>query len=649
MGSNRGLGNVGQANDGPGAPAGDAPVGADSYAIKLHLPGILTMLSEHLYSDPKVALRELLQNAYDSCQRRLVEHPEAGYKPCITIHIDPTQRTLTLSDNGSGLTPSEIHDYLSTIGRSYTSVLRDRLAFADHERQYALIGQFGLGILAAFAAAHKVELVTRSVEGADEEAWRWASAGEDSYTLTPASRKTIGTTVVLHVKPEGEFLLNEYLVQDAVRLYADFLDVPVYLNQGSAPVNTMHAPWHRESGQEDYLRYVADRFDVAAPLTVIPLKDHVERITLPDGRQESIVTPLAGVLFVPTGSILSIREYGEVAVYVRRMLITDQERELLPVWAKFVSGVVESPALNPTASREQVQRDETFFRIQHAIEAQLIAHFRHLAAERLDAWKMLALIHNDLIKAWALENQTLFTAICDLVTFDTNLGRLSLKDYLPLSGGTIYYFTDTNGAVQEQVLYEARDLPVINASQYVEESFLQAYAHSHPDVELRQLEPGALFVFEDVVEGLGQWQAVADYYAEQGIPVRVARYKPESIPAILVFPPGSEDLARTRALIQSGELSGKVADLVESFYKTRLPDQGADHGMLHLNAANLLMQHLKTLPPESDLFTAALEIVYHNARFFGQQMLSAEQARLSFDMISFSLHQLIKAVEDEGG
>ncbi len=644
MESTQGSGTVGR----PDAPSG-AFAGEESYAIKLHLPGILTMLSEHLYSDPKVALRELLQNAYDSCQRRLVEHPEPGYQPRITIHIDPARRTLTLSDNGSGLTALEIHEYLSTIGRSYTGMLRDRLAFADHEGQYALIGQFGLGILAAFVAAHKVELVTRSVEGEGEGAWRWASAGEDSYTLTPTTRKAVGTTVTLHVKPEGEFLLNEYLVGDAVRLYADFLDVPVYLNQGPTPVNTMRAPWHQESGQEGYLRYVVDRFDVPVPLTVIPLKDHVERITLPDGRQESIVTPLAGVLFVPTGSILSIREYGEVAVYVRRMLITGQERELLPMWAKFVSGVVESPALNPTASREHVQRDETFFRIQRAIEAQLIAHFRQLAAERPDAWKTLALIHNDLIKAWALENPILFTAICDLVTFDTNLGRLSLKDYLPLSGGTIYYFTEAKGAVQEQVLYEARDLPVINASRYVEESFLQAYADSHPDVALSQLEPGALLVFEDVAEGLGEWKAVTDYYAEQGIPVRVARFKPESIPAILVFPPGSEDLARTKALMQSGELSGKVADLVESFYKTRAPDQGANYGILHLNAANPLMQHLKTLSPASALFTAALEIVYHNTRFFGQQMLSAEQARLSFDMISFSLHQLIKAVDGGGG
>jgi molecular chaperone HtpG len=622
--------------------------GEDTYAIKLHLPGILTMLSEHLYSDPKAALRELLQNAFDSCQRRLVENPGVGYDPRIDIRIDAARRTLSVSDNGSGLTASEIHDYLSTIGRSYTGLLRDRLEFADHERQYALIGQFGLGILAAFVAAHTVEVITRSVNGDNAEAWRWVSAGEDSYTLVPASRESPGTTVTLHLKPEGEYLLNEYLVGHTIRLYADFLDVPVYLNQGSTPVNTMHAPWHQESSQEDYMQYVVDRFDAAAPLTVIPLHDHVEHMTRPDGTQESVVTPLAGVLFVPTGSILSIREYGEVGVYIRRMLITAQERELLPVWAKFVSGVVECPVLNPTASREQVQRDETFFHVQRAIETQLIAHFRHLAAEQPGVWHTLALVHNDLIKAWALENRTLFAAICDLVTFDTNQGRLSLREYLSLSGGAIYYFTEAKGAVQEQVLYEARGLPVIDASRYVEESFLQAYAQSHPGVGLEQLEPGSLFVFQDVAEGLHRWKAVADYYTEQSIPVRVVRYQPESIPAILVFPPGSEDLSRTRAMIQNGELSGKVAELVESFYAMRSPDQDAGQGILHLNAANPLMRHLVTLSPATDIFTAALEIVYHNARFFGQQLLSADQARLSFDMISFSLHQLIRAIDGKG-
>jgi molecular chaperone HtpG len=285
--------------------------------------------------------------------------------------------------------------------------------------------------------------------------------------------------------------------------------------------------------------------------------------------------------------------------------------------------------------------------VQRAIETQLIAHFRHLASGHSDAWNTLALIHNDLIKAWALENRTLFAAICDLVTFDTNLGRLSLSEYLSRSGGTIYYFAEAKGAVQEQVLYEAQGLPVINASHYVEEAFLQAYVNSHPNVTLKQLEPGSFFVFQEVAEGLGRWQAVTDYYTEQRIPVRVVRFKPESIPAILVFPPGSEDLSRTREMLQSGELSGKVADLVESFYRMRTTDHGINPGTVHLNAANPLMQRLRALPPASDVFTAALEIVYHNARFFGQQLLSAEQARLSFDMISFSLDQLIRAVDGE--
>jgi molecular chaperone HtpG len=135
------------------------------------------------------------------------------------------------------------------------------------------------------------------------------------------------------------------------------------------------------------------------------------------------------------GSIVSIREYGDVSVYIRRMFVTEEERELLPRWAKFVRGVVESPILNPTVSREQVRRDEVFYQIQTAIEDQLIAFLQDLAEHNPAAWRNIVIAHNDLIKAWALESRTFFDAVCDLVTFETSRGRLSVQEYLQASGG----------------------------------------------------------------------------------------------------------------------------------------------------------------------------------------------------------------------
>src|SRR5574341_599194 len=405
----------------------------ESYPISLHVPGILRLLSEHLYSDPKVALRELIQNAYDSCQRRRVEDASStDYRPRIDIHLDAVARRLTISDNGSGLTKQEIRDYLSTVGRGYTDELRERLQFGGRKEALALIGQFGLELLSAFIVADQLELVTQSYQPG-HPAWKWVSHGEESYRMSQAVRDEPGSTFILHLKLAGEFLLNEDLVRRIIQLSADFLEAPIYLNGGEEPVNVQDAPWHRNGDLESYRQFIEERYNIRHPLAVLPLKDHIEQVTHPNGSSDEVITPLSGVLFIPMGSIVSIREYGDVAVYIRRMFITEDERELLPRWAKFVRGVVECPILHPTVSREQVRRDETLYQIQTAIEDQLLSFLQHLAEHAPATWRNIIVAHNDLIKAWALESRTFFDAVCDLVTFDTSRGRLSVQEYLQAS------------------------------------------------------------------------------------------------------------------------------------------------------------------------------------------------------------------------
>lgn len=630
----------------------DFDTGKHSYPINLHVPGILRLLSEHLYSDPKVAIRELIQNAHDSCQRRLAEDSSvSSYTPRIDITLDPQNRLFIIQDNGSGLAEQEIHDYLATVGRGYTAELRDRLEFGSLDDALALIGQFGLGLLSAFIVARRVVLVTKSYQPGSL-AWRWLSEGEETYILEPAKRSTPGSVFTLHLKLAGEFLLNEGVVRDAIHTYADFLEIPIYLNNEPELVNVIHAPWHRRSHVEQYREYIADRFHAYDPLTVIPLHDHIERVALPDGTVDEVVTPLSGVLFVPNSSVVSIREYGDVSLYVRRMFITDDERELLPRWAKFVRGVVDCPVLKPTVSREQVRRDDTFFLVQAAIQDQLVAHLQHLAKNDPGAWRNIVIAHNDLIKGWALQSPQFFKAICDLVTFETSRGRLTMQDYLQASGGDIYYFVEERGALQEKILYEARGLVVIDASRFAEEAFLQTYARTHPGVHLRQLEPGASFVFKDLGELDDAWTMINRYYNEQQIRTRIVRFEPVNIPAILVYPPGSDHIAEARAALDGGEISGALAGLVEEYLRMRDPLHTATEGILHLNADSPLMSHLLKIPPEHAAFTAALEIVYHNARFFAGRTLTAQEARQGFDMISYSVEQLVsvaeKAVNDSG-
>src|SRR5271157_5282462 len=130
--------------------------------FNLHLPGLLKVLAEHLYSSKKVGVRELIQNAHDSCIRRRIEGGEEDYRPRIDLRLDPAKRLLSISDNGNGLTEEEITTYLATIGRGYTRELREKLSLYSPEEAAQLIGQFGLGFLSAFLLAQEVTLTTRS-------------------------------------------------------------------------------------------------------------------------------------------------------------------------------------------------------------------------------------------------------------------------------------------------------------------------------------------------------------------------------------------------------------------------------------------------------------------------------------------------------
>lgn len=611
---------------------------SEQHNLKFHLPGLLKLLGKHLYSSPAVALRELIQNAHDSIQRRRLEDPSlaSNYQPLIDISGDVLSRTLTIRDNGSGLTKEEIHTYLSTVGRSYTDEMRQRLDSGNSPDSHEFIGQFGLGLLAAFSVASRIEILTHSFK-TGHPAWRWVFDGGQHYTLTIDERLEPGTTVVLHLKLDGEFLLNPSLRADLVGKYAGLLDVPITMDGASSPVNPSRAPWDiQPTDLERYAAFIDEHFGEPDILTLVSLRSVTGNSVAP--------TPLLqGVLYIPADAEISTREYGDVRVYVRGMFITESERNLLPRWARFVRGAIESPDLRPTASREQIRQDEQFYAIRQAIEEQLLDHFSYLAKHKPKLWKNIVYEHNDLIKAWALEESVLFEAVANIVVFDTTRGRMSLPDYLNETQGTIYYLVEDIGATQQALLFEAQGLVAVNASRFAEADFLLRYVQQYPDIDLVHLEPGVDFIFGTVPEtSLAEWEPIVRYFTDQSISVELTRFNPVSIPAVLVFGAGSDTISRARRALEDEEVSGAVARMLSEYVGLRDPDKSAEQGVLHINIDNRLMQRLLHEVDNNVRFTAVLEVLYHNARFFSGKSLTADSARLSFDMITFSVEQLLR-------
>jgi molecular chaperone HtpG len=606
---------------------------SDRQRFNLHLPGLLKVLAEHLYTSKKVGIRELIQNAHDSCVRRRIEADEPHYRPRIDIDVDPARRILTIRDNGAGLTEAEINDYLATIGRGYTRELRERLVWSAPSEAVELIGQFGLGFLSAFLLASEVTLTTRSVQG--DPTLRWHSAGDEHFALAPADtpRDEPGTTVELHIKPAASFILNEASLTDAVRTYADFLPTSIHVAGDDYPANLMEPPWEADSPHTAVLDYIARAFHGTRPLCVLPLHD--ARLNL---GHDTMTVPLKGFLFVPPGSVASVREFGDLSVYIRRMFICERERDLLPPWARFVRGVVECPLLQPTASREGIHQDDNFELVRQALEEQLGAGLQALARDEPNVWRQVVRGHSDVIIGWAVSDNEFFERVEDIVTFRTTRGPLSLPEYLELSGGSLYYVTRELGSLQEQLLAEGRDVPAIDASWFSVAPFLEKYAQRHDDVHLIQLDGESAQLLRPVPDE--PFRDLLAFYRDQGVQARVANFRPGEAPALMLYPQGAELAREAEASLQAGDLPGPLAGLVSQFVEQKYREADL-RGTLYLNAACPLIRRLAEQPPPEAQRVAVLTLIHQMARLFAGRMLSAADVVGAFAQVTRSLERLL--------
>lgn len=613
--------------------------------FNLHLPGLLEVLAGSLYSSPKVGLRELIQNAHDSCTRRQLEHPERFYRPKIEIFTSAGEETLTIRDNGQGLTAAEIRDYLATIGRSYTGQLKDELAFLNPEKAQELIGQFGFGFLSAFLVADQITLLTRSVKP-DQPTLKWHSAGGEFYELTELEidpPPPVGTTITLHVKAGFSFVFDPEILEETVQQFADFLPVPIYLNGGKKPVNLTRPPWEAADPAGETLRYIQRTFYEAAPLCVIPLHDQ----EIPLGEDDSLHVPLQGFLFIPPSSTVSVHEYGDLNVYIRRMFICDQEKKLLPNWAKFVRGVIDCPYLQPTASRESLHQDEFFGRVRQAIEQQLGQALQHIAENNPNLWKAIIYGHANLITGWAVRDDHFFKQVANLMVFRTSRGDMTLPEYLKHSPAGFYFLTRHLGTLQEQLLAEGHDTPVIDASWFAIEPFLRKYvAWAQKEIKLVQMDGDISQLFRPEPNP-AVFAPLLSFYQKQAIRAQLVQFKPTDVPALMVYPADAEARLETKKALDQNELPSPFVNFVSDFVQQTggLNDEELK-GTLYLNTACPLIQKLAQFPPPAASLEATLLLLYQVARLFSGRTLSPADAVQAFRHTTQALTHLTRPTQE---
>jgi len=620
-----------------------------TYEIKTDVRGLIKLLAKNLYTQPDVFIREMIQNANDGIVRRGSLDSSA---PPGEIHIwakwGKGANYIIFEDNGAGLTEQEIHDYLSTIGRTGTGDFKRELMEKGRYAEAAnLIGQFGIGLLSAFVVAERVVVQTRSCRPG-QPGWRWECWGDKDFTLEKDDGlETPGTRVTLYIDESHRDVLDVGFIRQAVRKYADFIPIPIYLND-EGRINAVDAPWHRtyvsEREQlEEYAVFVNRRFpDI--PLAIIPVS-----IDAP--------YPVRGVLYISDRRRSDLSAPGRVDIYQSRMFIVAEHPEMLPPWAKFVAGVIDSPALTPTAARDNIQQDAVFRAIRDALGRVIIEHLKKMANENPRRFQEIMNWHHYHIKGMALQADDFFQEVADLLPFETNDGPMSLRQYLERTvkdkdgRRVILYFSERGQATQFFMLADAKGILVINASYVYESAFLQKYAREFPNVKLEQLD----FAASDIIfQPLGPDETepyralIAEFNATMPTPgsyAKIVRFKPTHIPAVVTLTEAQKLRRELKALKDNPVIPDAIRDLVGRVVEERpsLPV------VIYLNADNLTIQTLAKMNLRTEIAANAMVAIYNNALMLAQHLITPRNAETMFMQFNRIIDLLIaqaKEVDD---
>jgi molecular chaperone HtpG len=442
---------------------------AETHVFKSEARELLDLMIHSLYSHKEIFLRELISNASDALDKlryetltddALKSALATGKEGAIRLEVEKDARTLTLHDNGIGMTRAEVIANLGTIARSGTREFTARLKEAKESRPEgadqateSLIGQFGVGFYSAFMAADRVVVVTqRAGEGS---ATRWESTGDGTFTVADAEREGHGTTVTLHLRaadPENGLsdFTQDYEIRRVVKKYSDFVTWPITLGENT--LNSQKAIWTRTQSEvtaEEYAEFYKHvAHDWEAPYETLTLKA--------EGTFE-----YQALLFIPSRPPFDLyyreQKFG-LQLYVNRVLIMERCEELLPDYLRFVKGVVDSPDLSLNVSREILQNDRRVAQIKKRVVKKVLDSLDKIKTDDRERYRKFWDAFGKVLKEGLASDHDNAEKLKDLLLFQSSADATaltSLKEYVERISAesgqdTIYFATGESRAVLEK-------------------------------------------------------------------------------------------------------------------------------------------------------------------------------------------------------
>ncbi len=418
---------------------------------------LLKLMIHSLYSNKEIFLRELISNASDALDKLRFEALsddalyEGNSELKIRVSYDNNARTLTIGDNGIGMSRAEVIENIGTIAKSGTREFFEKLS-GDAAKDAHLIGQFGVGFYSAFIVADKVTLTTRRAGLTAEHGVRWESAGEGDYSIETIEKPARGTEVTLHLREGEDEFLDGFRLRAVIRKYSDHISAPILLpaedkdNTGEETVNRASALWARPKNEisadeySEFYKHAAHDFE--APLA--HLHSRVE------GKLEYTL-----LLYIPAHAPFDLWERDSahgVKLYVRRVFIMEDNKHLLPRYLRFVRGVIDSNDLPLNVSREILQGSKVIDSIRAAATKRILGLLEDMATNDAEKYATFWKEFGRVLKEGVVEDHTNREQIAKLLRFasthaDTDAQEVSLADYIArMKHGQdkIYYITAEN-------------------------------------------------------------------------------------------------------------------------------------------------------------------------------------------------------------
>jgi molecular chaperone HtpG len=572
------------------------PAPSSPHTFQVDLRGLVDLLSHHLYSSPKVYLRELLQNAVDAVTARHAEQPGAPAQ----VRLHTAEGCLRVEDTGIGLTEAEVHALLATIGRSSKRADGIQAARSD------FLGQFGIGLLACFLVAERIRVISRSARTPDARPVEWTARDDGSYrvrTLPDDERREPGTTVHLVARPGAAEWLAPHKVLELARDFGSLLPYDVTVD--GVAVTGLTAPWDRPHPSPAARRTALARHCHGlfgfTPLDAIDLS-----------------VPLAGLRGVAyvLPSAVSPAQRARHRVHLKGMLLTERAEQLLPDWAFFVRCVLDTDSLRPTASREALYEDETLAAVREALGERIRAWLRDLAAtdpERLTAFLR---VHHLGVKALARHDGEMLRTMLPWLPLETTDGELSLEEFA--GRHPVVHFTRTVEEFRQvAAIASAQGIGVVNGGYVYDSELVEALPSVRPGSVVAELDAETVTAHLDAVDPVEEL-ALSDFLAAARAAldplecdVSLRAFHPVSVPALhLDDRAARHERDRAEAEAEADELWAGILG--------SLRGGGAPRARLVLNHLNPLVRRISSLREPGLVGTAAQSL-------YGQALLMAQR------------------------